>query len=116
LDRGGDRGRLYKEFLGRPKPYRFIVRQKGDRHILYHGQKQETLILARECKTPYNETIIKEKDGQEKPYFIEFGVRPVRLPEYPDRRLWLVVVKGFGEQPLMPLTNEPMRRNRKVLW
>jgi hypothetical protein len=57
LDRGGDRGRLYKEFLGRPKPYRFIVRQKGDRHILYHGQKQETLILARECKTPYSETI-----------------------------------------------------------
>ena len=41
---------------------------------------------------------------------------PVRLPEVPDRKLWLVVVKGLGKKPLMLLTTESMRRNRKVLW
>ena len=28
----------------------------------------------------------------------------------------MVVVKGFGQNPLMLLTTEPMRRNRKILW
>ena len=64
----------------------------------------------------YAAKIIKEKEGEEKTYFIEFGFLPVRLPECPQRPLWLVVVKGFGKKPLMILTTEPMRRNRKVLW
>ena len=41
---------------------------------------------------------------------------PVKLPEHREKPLWLVVVKGFGQKPLMLLTTEPMRRNRKVLW
>ncbi len=54
--------------------------------------------------------------------FIEeavFGISSsgsVRLPECPKRPLWLVVVKVLGKKPLMLLTTEPMRRNRKVLW
>jgi len=72
--------------------------------------------LAQSCKTPYSTTIIKEKKGEEKTYTIEFGFLPVRLPDWPKRDLWLVVVKGFGKVPLMLLTTEPMRRNRKILW
>lgn len=45
-----------------------------------------------------------------------FGFVPVRLPEHPVGQLWLVVDKGFGQKPLMLLTTEPMRRNRKILW
>jgi hypothetical protein len=30
--------------------------------------------------------------------------------------LWLVVVKGFGQKPLMLLTTQTMRRNRQVIW
>jgi len=40
----------------------------------------------------------------------------VRLAGHPDRKLWLVVVKGFGQQPLMLLTTEPMRPCRETLW
>jgi hypothetical protein len=115
LDRGGDRSELYKEFLG-DHPVRFIVRQRGDRHIFYRGKACETLKIAQSCKTPYGETVIKEEDGKEKAYFLHFGFRPVRLPGYPEKKLWLVVVKGFGQQPLMILTTEPMRRCRKTLW
>ncbi len=116
IDRGGDRGRLYKGLLKKEAPSRFIIRQRGDRHVFYKGRLKETLELAHNCKTPYAETVIKEKDGKEKAYFIQFGFVPVKLPEHPERQLWLVVAKGFGKTPLMLLTTEPMRRNRKVLW
>lgn len=116
LDRGGDRRRLYKQLLDKDWPVRFIIRQRGDRHLLNRGKLQETFELAEKCKTPYAETVIKQKDGREKAYFIQFGFCPVLLPEHPDTPLWLVVAKGFGEKPLMLLTTEPMSRNRKVLW
>ena len=109
LDRGGDRGKLYTELLGDSDRYRFIVRQQGDRHLLYRGKRCETLTLAQQCKTPYAETVVKEEDGKEKPYFLHFGFRPVRLPRHPERKLWLVVINGFGQKPLMLLTTEPMR-------
>ena len=116
IDRGGDRRRLYRGLLTEESPFRFIIRQRGDRHLLYKRKLKETLELAQECKTPYAETVIKEKDGKEKAYFIQFGFVPVRLPEHPEKQLWMVVVKGFGQNPLMLLTTEPMRRNRKILW
>jgi hypothetical protein len=115
FDRGGDRGELFDELLGK-RPLRFIVRQRGDRHLLHRGKPCETLKLAHSCKKPYTETVIKEEDGKEKPYFLRFGFRPVRLPRCPKKKLWLVVVEGFGRQPLMLLTTEPMRRCRNRLW
>jgi hypothetical protein len=61
------------------------------------------------------ETVVKEEAGQERLIRPSCGMRKVRLP---DRReeLTLVVVKGFGEEPLMILTNLPLRRSRKSLW
>ena len=114
-DRGGDR----RDFLipwTKDTSYHYIIRQRGDRNLLYRGKSQSGLDLAKSCSTPYSSTIIKEQRNEEKAYSIHFGFVPVRLPEVPDRKLWLVVVKGFGNKPLMLLTTEPMRRNRKVLW
>jgi hypothetical protein len=116
IDRGGDRRRLYAELLNPEHPYRFIIRQRGDRRLLYKNKPIETLRLAEICKTPYAATVVKEKDGKEKIYFIEYGSVPVRLPEHPDVPLWVVVVKGFGQKPLMLLTTQTMRRNREVIW
>jgi hypothetical protein len=39
----------------------------------------------------------------------------VQLP-HRSERLYLVVVKGFGEEPLMLLTTIPMRKKRTLLW
>jgi len=116
LDRGGDRDALYNHLLRKETPYRFIIRQRGDRHVLAGSRKRQTLELAETIKTPYQETVIKNKDGKEKVYLIHFGFGRVRLPSYPDKALWLVVVKGFGDKPLMLLTTEPMRRKRAVVW
>jgi hypothetical protein len=116
VDRGGDRRALYKHLLNEQSPMRFLIRQRGDRYLLSGGKLRETHQLAESCTTPYGETVIRQKDGREKAYFIHFGFVAVRLPEHPERPLWLVVVKGFGDKPLMLLTTEPMSRNRKVLW
>ncbi len=115
FDRGGDRREFLKPWT-KDSSCHYIVRQRGDRNLLYRGKLQSGLNLALSCKTLYSTTVIKEKKGEEKTYLIEFGYLPVRLPECPERNLWLVVVKGFGKDPLMLLTTEPMRRNRKVLW
>lgn len=115
LDRGGDRGKLYEEYVGTDS-YRFIIRQRGDRDVLYRGRKRQMMALARSCPLPYRETVVKEKDGQEAVYCLRFGCVPVRLPAHPKKKLWLVVVQGFGQTPLMLLTTEPMRRSKKVAW
>ncbi|MCP4685598.1 MAG: transposase, partial [bacterium] len=114
-DRGGDRRRLLEPWT-KDENCRYLVRQRGDRNLSYKGRSLCGRDLAAICKTPYAETIIKEKNGAEKAYFIHYGFLPVRLPECPERPLWLVVVSGFGEKPLMLLTTEPMRRKRKTVW
>ncbi len=48
-------------------------------------------------------------------YQLDFGYRKVYLPER-EEALWLLVVHGFGKEPMMLLTTEPLRKNRKVLW
>ena len=58
---------------------------------------------------------MKGKGSERNVYDISFGYCRVKLPQC-DQQLWLLVVKGFGEEPLMLLTTEPLRRNRRVLW
>jgi len=115
FDRGGDRRKLLIPWT-KDSTSRYMVRQRGDRHLLYKRKAKSGKELADLCKTPYATTILKEEEGKEKVYFIHFGFLPVRLPECADRPLWMVVVKGLGKKPLMILTTEPMRRNRKVIW
>ena len=114
MDRGGDRRELYKEFI--PNGYRFLIRQRGDRHLLYRGKELETRYLADICNLPYAERVVREKDGKETVFTIEFGYLTVRLPEFPSVQLYLVVIKGFGAEPMMLLTTELMRKNLEVLW
>ncbi len=113
IDRGGDRNALYHKML--KEKFRFIIRQTGMRNILYGKTLTNTLELALTCPSLYNDTIVRMKDGKEKVYQIEYGYRKVRLPENPYNDLWLLVVKGLGKKPLMILTTEPVRKNRKVL-
>jgi|TARA_Y100000294_G_C8531813_1_gene327308 hypothetical protein len=118
IDRGGDRGEIYRWIVPEKRRIRFIIRQRGDRHIFYRRQKVETLQLAkRRCKMLYDAVFYKEDKKVEVKYRVQFGYVPVRLLKHPNVQLWMVVVKGFGKQPLMLLTNIPMRRKRKdLLW
>lgn len=115
MDRGGDRVRLYGGFLR--MGVQFIVRMVGNRDLIWHGRKIRAEELAASCPLPYAETIYRENaDGTEKAITLEFGYREVRLPGFANKPLWMLVVKGFGQKPLMILTTQPLRKNRDVLW
>jgi hypothetical protein len=113
MDRGGDRENLFTPLLRRG--CRFLVRLVGSRNLIYRNKEELAWEIAQNCPCPYRETIIKEEDGKERIYHLDFGYRKVRLPGR-EEELSLVVVHGFGREPMMLLTTEPVRRNRKVLW
>jgi hypothetical protein len=103
IDRGGDRSRLFKGFLERK--LRFVVRLVGDRDlVLKNGQKKNSLKIAWGCHCPEQRELKIEKDGETKKRTILVGQMRVKLP-FSGQPLFLVVVKGFGEKPMMLLTN-----------
>lgn len=113
MDRGGDRINLFNPFLDRKM--RFIVRLVGDRHLVLRGRCREAADLARGCHMLYAETLVREEGGKERCYHLEYGFRKVRLPGCSEA-LTLVVVRGFGEEPLMLLTNVEVKASRTSLW
>jgi len=113
MDRAGDRGRLFNDFIKRK--LRFIVRLKGDRHLLYKGKRLLATELAYRCPTYYSELVVRMHGGTETAYTIGYGYRKVKLPGR-EGTYYLVVVKGFGEKPMMLLTNLTCRKKRQVLW
>lgn len=113
MDRGGDRDYLFHYLLH--NKLRFLVRVRGDRGLRTAQGIEPAVDLARSCPVLFYETVVKEEAGQERLMRLACGMRKVRLPGRGEE-LILVVVKGFGEEPLMILTNLPVRRSRKSLW
>lgn len=115
IDRGGDRRSLFKELL--PKNRRFLIRLRGDRHLIHQGKTVLAEELAAKCPIKYIDHVVKQRaDGTEQNVELRYGMRRVFLPGFPDKELRLVVLHGFGEKPLMILTTEPLTDSRKSLW
>lgn len=113
LDRGGDRKDIFDYLLD--DQLSFIVRLKKTRDLMYKGEKHPVLDLALTCPLPYADRIVKQEKGKETIYDLQFGARPVKLPGRSEP-LALVVVRGFGQIPLMLLTDLRVTRSRKSLW
>ncbi|MCK4565074.1 MAG: transposase [Verrucomicrobia bacterium] len=112
-DRGGDRKTIMHKLLDWGA--RMVIRQVGNRHVVFNGKLREELEVAEGCAMKYAETIVKETRKGEKVYHLEFGVRRVKLPSR-DEQMALVVVRGFGRKPLMLLTNVEVKSSRKSIW
>jgi len=112
-DRGGDRKTIMHKLLDQGS--RMVIRQVGNRHVVFNGKPREELEVAEGCAMKYAETIVKETRKGEKVYHLEFGARRVKLPGR-DEQLSLVVVRGFGKKPLMLLTNVEVKSSRKSIW
>jgi hypothetical protein len=61
LDRGGDRMRLCGPLLARG--LRFIIRLRGDRHLVVRGRSRRADDLARGARMRYAETVVREAAG-----------------------------------------------------
>jgi hypothetical protein len=113
MDRGGDRRHLYYYLL--PNKHKFMIRVRGDRGLRTAQGIESAVDLARSCPMLFHETVVREEASQERLVHLVCGMRKVRLPNRREE-LTLVVVKGFGEEPLMILTNLNVRRSRKSIW
>ena len=113
MDRGGSRKKLFDAFLDRS--LRFIVRLRSDFRLNFRGISRPALELAATCPTPYSEAAAIEDQQEQKGYTIHLGFRPVKVPGRAEQ-MYLVVVTGFGKEPLMLLTNVALKRTRKSLW
>jgi len=113
MDRGFERAELLHPLLDRR--LRFIVRLVGDRHLIGRRGAQRADEIVRACTMRYAETVTKEGLDTEKKLPLEFGCVPVKLPERPEQ-LYLVVVRGFGEEPMLLLTSVALTFSRKSLW
>jgi hypothetical protein len=112
IDRGGDRERLYREFLKRK--LRFIIRLTAKRNVIYRGILVNVLELSRGYTCRYKDVIVKIEKGVEKYYEIEYGSLKVKLP-FSDQSLWLIVLKGIGDDPIMILTTENVGSSRRKI-
>jgi hypothetical protein len=92
-----------------------VIRSAGKRTVMDRkGLQGSVTEVAGRCRLRHQARIIKIQDGQEKSYELRYGAEPIRLPGR-EEQLWLVVVAGFGEEPLMLLTNLPIRAKRTPL-
>jgi hypothetical protein len=115
VDRGGDRKKLLEPLLDRGE--RFVIRSTGKRFVVDRKHiKGSVAELGAKCRLRYQARIIKIQDGLEKTYDLRYGVEPIRLVGR-DERLHLVVVAGFGEEPILLLTNALLgARDSQSLW
>lgn len=112
-DRGGDSIEFYRFLLSNGLD--FIVRLK-ERYVRSWKRKVMCGELAWQCRMLHREVVKFDHHGRERCVTIEFGVVPVRLPDIPDRLLHMVVVKGFGQKPMMLLTTLAQSTSRDALW
>jgi len=116
IDRGGDRGKIYNKFLEKDKEKRFVIRLIGKRDLIHKGVRKNSIALATALPCPHETVIIKYEEGKEQKTTIFYNAVPVKLPEK-DYPLFLVVVKGFGKQPMMLLSSCPVNlKSKESLW
>ena len=115
LDRGGDRKKLLEPLLD--KGLRFVIRSTGERTVMdRRGRLRSVAEVALGCPLRYQARVVKIDKGQEKSYELRYGAEPIRLTQRAEK-LWLVVIAGFGEQPMMLLTNLKLQaRDSECLW
>lgn len=115
MDRGCDRKKLLEPLLD--KHLRFVIRSTGERMVRdRRGRLRGIAELAAGCKLRHQARVVKIDKGQEKTYELHYGAEPFRLVGR-DEMLWLVVVAGFGEQPILLVTNLKLRaRDSESVW
>ena len=68
---------------------------------------------ARWCATDTERVVEVERDGRRTRLVLRLGVMPVKLPERLYTPLWLVVIRGFGAEPILLLTNVGPAKDRE---
>jgi len=100
LDRGYD-ALVYYEYFSKTHE-KFIIRAKTNRHVCFRGKTHNIWEVAKLFKGKYRLDFQGKKGTV---ISCKTSVIPVSLPKHPKIPLNLVVVYGFGKEPMLLLTN-----------
>jgi len=100
FDRGYDGGYIFDYLI--PKNENFIVRMVGNRNCVYKGK---TILIDKLSKRFKGKYVLKFKEKSGKKSNCKISIVPIELPDFPNKKLNLVICRGFGKEPLMLLTN-----------
>jgi hypothetical protein len=100
MDRGFDNNRYYRYFIENNE--QFVIRAKKNRNVKYKGKTENILEVANRFKGKY---ALKFKDKNGIKIDVKISIIPIELCEFQGVPLNLVVVYGFGEIPMMLITN-----------
>ena len=100
MDRGFDNNRYYRYFIENKE--QFVIRAKKNRNVKYKGKTENILEVANRFKGKY---ALKFKDKNGRKIDVKISIIPIELCKFQDVPLNLVVVYGFGETPMMLITN-----------
>ncbi len=109
IDRMGDNNVIIECFNS--QKLQFVTRLKLNRWLSMYNQgggkiEVQTERMDRHMHFNHKAQITKIEDGKETVINISFGITKVALPDKPDTWYYAVVIKGFGEQPIILLTNK----------
>lgn len=100
FDRGYDNNTYYEYLIKNSE--KFIIRAKKNRDVIYNNERVNILELAKRYKGKYS---LKFKKKSGKQIDCKVSIIPIKLPCKPSSELSLVVCYGFGNVPMMLITN-----------
>lgn len=108
IDRMGDCEDIINHFTG--NELRFVTRLKLDRWLNTTNKNGGKISvqaerLERHMNLNHKAQITKIEDGKETVINITFGITKVALPNNPKQLFYAVVIKGFGQHPMVLITN-----------
>jgi len=109
LDRGFHANDYYRYFLKNDE--KFVIRAKKNRNVIYKNKTQKIIAVANCYKGSFRMEFM-DKHGRKTQCKISYI--PVRLCKFTNKNLVLVVVYGFGKEPMLLLTNLELAEKKKL--
>lgn len=118
IDRQGDDIDLIKFFQN--EELQFVTRLKMNRYLHFNNNINKQVKAERihhHVKLHHQAHIYITKEGTEEFLHLKFGAVTVALPDDTENWYTLVIVEGFGKQPMLLLTNKQVNiHHSKHLW
>jgi len=114
IDRIGDNILFFKKFIDEDK--KFVIRIKQNRNIIHKDKVFNIRKFADNFVCKHQAKITYFKEGKEKVKNISYGSAVIKIEDL-EQELNLVIVKGFGQAPMLIFTNKPVNNNvPETVW
>jgi len=102
IDRGGDRGWLWQAWID--GAHDVLVRAANRRHWQWRGSSMSAQEIAKALPCKHEGMLRRGKKRA-----VRYGITEVRLKERPDMKLFMIVVRHGGKEPLVLVSTRPVR-------